>query len=201
MAERIESTAIGIAKLSNVAFDNKFLDIGTEAKVVIPSSRIHHHDQFHIDSYATEPKFLKCAGICVMGKNLKGDMDCIQAREEERLTAGRNALLHQGIYATDTFGSPELRAGISGSVLVRMKRASPTEKTSCLNDGEICGIMHGDDLDMKCSKPTLSTFFCLLTRSLNRGGSVSEGARVRVLPATEEVGDMTCALRRIFEGI
>lgn len=60
-----ERTAMGLAKLSNVPFNNKFLDIGIEAKVLAPSSRIHQHDQFYIDSYATGPKFLKCAQVFV----------------------------------------------------------------------------------------------------------------------------------------
>lgn len=52
-------------------------------------------------------------------------------------------IMHQRIYATSNFeilGSSKLCARICVSVLVRVKRAG--EKSSCLEDGEICGVMH-----------------------------------------------------------
>lgn len=60
--------------------------------------------------------------------------------------------MHQGIYAISNFeilGFPKICAGIRGSARIRVKR--PGEKSSCLEDGEICGVMHWADLVMKYS--------------------------------------------------
>ena len=71
--------------------------------------------------------------------------------------------MHQGIYATnDTMITtvPQLRAVICGSVLVRLQRAG--EESICLEDGEVCGIMHWAELATKYS--TSLKFFCFADR-------------------------------------
>lgn len=124
----------------------RFLDINTAAKVLIPSSQVKLMDQFYIDSFVTGRQFFSCVGCRVL--RARG-----QTPDDEYIT------MHQGIYATNNpeiLGSPELRSGICGSALVRMRRAR--EKSNCLDDGEVCGIMR-TDLAMKDS--TGVTVYCL----------------------------------------
>lgn len=124
----------------------RFLDINTAAKVLIPSSQVKLMDQFYIDSFVTGRQFFSCVGCRVL-------------RARGQTPDGEYITMHQGIYATNNpeiLGSPELRSGICGSALVRMRRAR--EKSNCLDDGEVCGIMR-TDLAMKDS--TGVTVYCL----------------------------------------
>lgn len=156
VAERIGSTDIGLAKLANVAFDNRFLDIDTRAKRLIPWSQVHTKDEFYIDSFATGPQKLMCTGLRVLGP--KGEQDFLRDRKENP-PDGSYVVMKQGIYATndpEILGTPKLRAGMCGSALVRSQRRG--EKSNCLHDGEICGFMHWADLAMKYS--TSATYYC-----------------------------------------
>ena len=157
MLEHIESTDIGLAKLSDeVSFSNRFLDINAVAKVLVPFSQVRRMDQFYIDSFVTGRQFLSCVGCRVLGKTRGQDF---LRDSKDTPPDGKYIIMHQGIYATndpEILGSPKLRSGICGSALVRMRRAK--EKSSCLDDGEVCGIMHRADLAMKYS--TEATFYC-----------------------------------------
>lgn len=157
VTECIDETDIGLAKLDNtVAFSNRFLDIETAAKALIPFTGVKTGDKFFIDSFVTGRQCLLCAGVRVLG--CKRGQDFLRDRRENP-PDGKYVIMHQGIYATnDTVitTAPQLRSGISGSVLVRLQRAG--EESICLEDGEVCGIMHWADLAMKYS--TSSKFFC-----------------------------------------
>lgn len=157
LLEHIDSTNIGLAKLSDeVSFSNRFLDIDTVAKVLVPSSQVQRMDQFYIDSFVTGRQLLSCVGCRVLGR--KRGQDFLPDRKESP-PDGKYIIMHQGIYATndpEVLGSPKLRSGICGSALIRLRRAK--EKSSCLDDGEICGIMHWAGLAMKYS--TEATFYC-----------------------------------------
>ncbi|KAI2695030.1 hypothetical protein CBS147332_9464 [Penicillium roqueforti] len=110
VTERIDETDIGLAKLDDtVAFSNRFLDIETAAKVLIPFTGVKTGDKFFIDSFVTGRQRLLCAGVRVLG--------CIYATNDTMITT-----------------VPQLRAGICGSVLVRLQRAG--EESICLEDGE-----------------------------------------------------------------
>ncbi|KAJ5803825.1 uncharacterized protein N7518_000128 [Penicillium psychrosexuale] len=157
VTERIDETDIGLAKLDDtVAFSNRFLDIETAAKVLIPFTGVKTGDKFFIDSFVTGRQRLLCAGVRVLG--CPRGQDFLRDRRENP-PDGKYVIMHQGIYATnDTMitTAPQLRAGICGSVLVRLQRAG--EESICLEDGEVCGIMHWADLAMKYS--TSLKFFC-----------------------------------------
>ncbi|OJD19516.1 hypothetical protein AJ78_00487 [Emergomyces pasteurianus Ep9510] len=158
VSERIGTTDIGLAKLhENVFFYNRFLDIDAVGKVLVPSSQISISDQFLIDSFATGRQHLWSAGVRVLGKE-RGD-DFLRDRKDGGPPDGKYVVTHQGIYATndaEILGTPKLRPGMCGSAIVRLKRAK--EQSSCLEDGEICGIMHWADLAMKYS--TEARYFC-----------------------------------------
>jgi hypothetical protein len=157
VTERIDETDIGLAKLDDtVAFSNRFLDIQTAAKVLIPFTGVKTGDKFFIDTFVTGRQRLLCAGVRVLG--CKRGQDFLPHRRENP-PDGKYVIMHQGIYATnDTMitTTPQLRSGICGSVLVRLQRAG--EESICLEAGEVCGIMHWADLAMKYS--TSSKFFC-----------------------------------------
>ncbi|KAJ9480902.1 hypothetical protein VN97_g12621 [Penicillium thymicola] len=157
VTERIDETDVELAKLDDtVAFSNRFLDIETAAKVLIPFTGVQIGDKFFIDSFVTGRQRLLCAGVrvlgCKRGQDFRGD-------RRENPPDGKYIIMHQGIYATNDpmiTTAPQLRASICGSVLVRLQRAG--EGSLCLEDGEVCGIMHWADLAMKYS--TSSKFFC-----------------------------------------
>ncbi|KAJ5955394.1 hypothetical protein N7501_009673 [Penicillium viridicatum] len=157
VTERIDETDIGLAKLDDtVAFSNRFLDIEIVAKVLILFTGVKTGDKFFIDSFVTGRQRLLCAGVRVLG--CKRGQDFLRDRRENP-PDGKYVIMHQGIYATnDTMitTASQLRSGICGSVLIRLQRAG--EESICLEDGEVCGIMHWADLPMKYS--TSSKFFC-----------------------------------------
>ena len=131
------------------------LDINAMGKVLVPSSQVKPMDQFYVDSFVTGRQFLSCVGCRVLGK-ARGQ-DFLRNRQESP-PDGPYVVLHQGIYATnqpEILGTPKLRAGICGSVLVRARRAN--EKSSCLEDGEICGNMR---TDLAMNDSTGATFYC-----------------------------------------
>ncbi|KAK5717588.1 hypothetical protein LTS12_027724, partial [Elasticomyces elasticus] len=113
MLGHIESTDIGLAKLSDeVSFSNRFLDINTVAKVLVPFSQIRRMDQFYIDSYVTGRQFLSCVGCRVLGKTRGQDF---LRDSKDTPPDGKYIIMHQGIYATndpEILGNPKLRSGI-----------------------------------------------------------------------------------------
>ncbi|KAK2797114.1 hypothetical protein FQN50_009305 [Emmonsiellopsis sp. PD_5] len=151
LSEMIGSTDIGLAKLyDGISFDNRFLDIDTAGKVLVPSSQVDIGDEFLIDSFVTGCQHLMSAGVRVLVKE-----------RGQNPPEGKHAVIHQGIYATNdprALSSPELRSGICGSAIVRLKRAK--QQSKCLEDGEICGIVHWADLAMMKHSPEAS-YYCL----------------------------------------
>ncbi|KAJ5842104.1 hypothetical protein N7534_011934 [Penicillium rubens] len=157
VTERVDETDIGLAKLDDTfAFSNRFLDIETAAKTLIPFTGVRTGDKFFIDSFVTGRQRLLCAGVRVLGR--KRGQDFLHDRQENP-PDGKYITMYQGIYATNDpviTSAPQLRAGICGSVLVRLQRAG--EESICLEDGEVCGVMHLAGLAMKDS--TNANFFC-----------------------------------------
>ncbi|KAK2787197.1 hypothetical protein FQN53_005621 [Emmonsiellopsis sp. PD_33] len=151
VSERIGSTDIGLAKLhDDISFDNRFLDIDTAGKVLVPSSQVNIGDEFLIDSFVTGHQRLVSAGVRVLGK-----------QREQDPSEGKHAVIHQGIYATNdpkALSSPKLRSGICGSAIVRLKRAR--QQSKCLEDGEVCGFVHYADLAMMKHSPE-ARYYCL----------------------------------------
>ncbi|EEP79739.1 predicted protein [Uncinocarpus reesii 1704] len=109
------------------------------------------------EEYRNHPdQKLYCVGVRVLGPKRSNDF----LRDHQASPPdGQNVIMGQGIYATNDpviVGSPQLRAGICGSVLVRLRRAG--ENQTCVESGEICGIMHWAELAMKYS--TEAKFLC-----------------------------------------
>jgi hypothetical protein len=150
ITELIPSTDIGLAKLSQgLSFSNRFLEIDAIAKVLIPWEEVQYRDQFCIDSYTAGRQFLVCAGTRVLSK--KKSEDFVKGRKDNP-PDGKYTIPSQGIFATNDpkiLSTLELRAGICGCALLRIGRRNETLNRA--DRGEICGIMHWADLQMKYS--------------------------------------------------
>ena len=145
--ERIGATDIGLAKLNNdIVFHNRFLDIPTKAKVLVCTSDFEVNDEFFIDSFVTGRQRVRCQGIRI---GIEGEREVLKGDKNNLPGTGNFICLRQGVYST---GSPEIhrvpqiRAGVCGSALVRVKTA---RGKNVLQNGEICGFMHWSDLRMR----------------------------------------------------
>jgi hypothetical protein len=149
VAERISLTDIGLAKLKDgVSFSNRFLDLPTSAKKLLPFKEVGVMDDFLFDSFVTGRQRMKCLGKRILTKG--GAKEVLKGKPEDLPGPGKYIILRQGIYATNSpkiHGYPRAREGVCGSALVRAKKTA--EKGDRLEMGEVAGFMHWSDLQLK----------------------------------------------------
>jgi hypothetical protein len=169
VAERVGGTDIGLAKLDDgIVFSNRFLDIDTSAKTLLLLEDISQGDTVLIDSFVTGRRALRCVGARLV--TVEGSACFLKGKAEDLPGKGDYIQLHQGIWATNApeiCGTTKIQADVSGSAVVRNQT---TGATKSLDRGEICGFMHGSDLQMKYARDgQLFCFVDALDELVNRG--------------------------------
>jgi hypothetical protein len=159
VAERIGDTDIGLMRTNDgITFSNRFLELDTVARTLVPMKQLSLSEEFVIDSFVTGRQRLRLHGIRIRAEppsNLKG-------KPGDLPTPGNHLIFPQGIYATghpEICTWPRIRDGVCGSAVVRLKAGKQaSSREDVLHKGEVCGFMHWPNIQLKYGSGSLLCF-------------------------------------------
>ena len=177
VAERIGDTDTGLMRTNdNTTFSNRFLDLDTVAKTLVPMEQLSMNEEFVIDSFVTGRQRLRLYGIRIGVEaplNLKG-------KPEDLRTPGNHFVFPQGIFATghsEICTWPKIRDRVCGSAVVRLKTGKQaSSREEVLHKGEVCGFMHWSNLQLKYGSGSLLCFADAADNLIENGWVVSRAA-------------------------
>lgn len=177
--DRMGKTDIALIQLGpGIVFDNTFMEVEASPKKFGLSEKTRPGDLFLIDSYATGLQQLMGLGNraaisrprrAVAHPDLyapKGHHDKLPSDEVAYIT------IQQGVYAMEApviKSKPQIRGSACGSVLLRCTDIKHIEKpmVEVLGDGEIFGMMHYTDLQLKYGRGTSRSDFLVYADSFD----------------------------------
>ncbi|KAL8837875.1 MAG: hypothetical protein Q9170_002350 [Blastenia crenularia] len=192
VVERLGGSDIGFAKLHpGIEFYNRFINIGAEAKVLLPFTSIRFADEFHTEGYLSSQQTLKCLGIRgKVNEKRETDVQVPPDAEQPLPPPARYFSFHQGIYATSApivMSKSLIRAGACGSAIVRSKSFA---KGNVLSKGEIAGFMQYSDLRPKSlAEGQLLCFGGTLDELIEEGWEIATATGKRKVEDEDELDE------------